>query len=132
MGPAPRGPSEVPLAVYYSLACSEEFGRPGGVPAPRASGGAPGLGVFLEVSDLERDREACGFWPRASLPEAFWAPVRSSVPTLFVTGADDFITPPEYARRVAEGFPNSSRLVLRDRSHNDLDPCIAGIIERVN
>ncbi len=127
---ASGGPSEVPLGVYYSIACSEEFGRPGGVPAASASGVPPGLGAFLEVSGLERDREVCGFWPKASLPEAFWAPVQSTAPTLFMTGADDFITPPEYARRVAEGFPNSQRLVLPDRSHNDLDPCVAGIVER--
>ncbi len=127
---ASGGPSEVPLGVYYSITCSEEFGRPGGVPAARASDVPPGLGAFLEVSHLERDREVCGFWPKASLPEAFWAPVQSPVPTLFVIGADDFITPPEYAARVAEGFPNSQRLVLRDRSHNDLDPCVVGIVER--
>jgi pimeloyl-ACP methyl ester carboxylesterase len=127
---ASGGPSEVPLGVYYSIACSEEYARPGGVPAAPAFDVPPGLDVFLEVSDLERDREVCGFWPRASLPEAFWAPVQSPVPTLFVTGADDFITPPEYARRVAEGFPNATALVLRDRSHNDLDPCVAGIVER--
>jgi len=127
---ASGGPSEVPLGVYYSIACSEEFSRPGGVPAAEISEVPPSLGVFLEVGHLERDREVCGFWPKASLPEAFWAPVQSPVPTLFVTGADDFITPPEYASRVAEGFPNSRRLVLRHRSHNDLDPCVGGIVER--
>ena len=127
---ASGGPSEVPLGVYYSIACSEEYARPGGVPAAAISDVPPGLGVFLEVSHLERDREVCGFWPKASLPEAFWAPVQSPVPTLFVTGADDFIAPPEYASRVAEGFPNATRLVLRDRSHNDLDPCVAGLVER--
>jgi len=127
---ASGGPSEVPLGVYYSIACSEEYGRPGGVPAAPASDVPAGLGVFLDVSHLERDREVCGFWPKASLPETFWAPVQSTVPTLFVTGADDFITPPEYATRIAEGFPNATQVVLRDRSHNDVDPCVVGIVER--
>jgi pimeloyl-ACP methyl ester carboxylesterase len=127
---AAGGPSEVPLGVYYSLACSEEFGRPGGMPASRSSDVPLGLGAFLEVSHLERDREVCGFWPKASLPESFWAPVQSTVPTLFVTGAADFITPPEYASQVAEGFPNATRLVLPGRSHNDVDPCVAGLVER--
>ena len=60
---ASGGPSEVPLGVYYSIACSEEYARPGGVPAARASDVPPRLGVFLEVSHLERDREVCAFWP---------------------------------------------------------------------
>lgn len=124
------GPSEVPLGVYYSIACSEEFARPGGVPVARAGDVPPGLEAFLEVSSLERDREVCRFWPKASLPPSFWVPVESPVPALFVTGADDFITPPEYANKVAEGFSTSRHIVPRDRSHNDLDPCVGGIIEQ--
>lgn len=56
----------------------------------------------------------------ADLGDEFRAPVRSEVPTLFVSATLDGKTPPERAQRARAGFPNSVHVVLENGGHNDL------------
>ena len=71
--------------------------------------------VFLEVVQL-----SCEAWPSGRAPHGFHEPVRSDVPVLLVSGQRDPVTPPHYAARVAETFPNSIKLVARGQSHSVL------------
>lgn len=123
---APRGRSPVPAGVYHCIACSEEIAR-----LDSADLAAPAIATpFDDGSWLERERAACAVWPRGPVPNEFWEPVRSGVPVLILTGAEDFITPPEYGDRVAAFLTNARHIVLPERSHNDVDPCLVGLIQQ--
>lgn len=54
------------------------------------------------------------------LGDAFREPVRSDVPTLFVSGDLDANTPPEQAEEARRGFPRSRHLVIRNGGHDAL------------
>jgi pimeloyl-ACP methyl ester carboxylesterase len=59
----------------------------------------------------------CEIWPRGPLPEDFHDPVTGDVPVLLLSGELDPVTPPEYAERVAQHFPNSRHLVAPGQAH---------------
>jgi pimeloyl-ACP methyl ester carboxylesterase len=71
----------------------------------------------------------CAVWGAGSVPAGFWAPVTSDAPVFLVTGSEDYITPPAYAESVASRLPNASTRVVPQRGHDDIDPCVAGLIE---
>ena len=63
------------------------------------------------------------------MPDGFWTPVTSDAPVFLVTGSEDYITPPAYAEWVASHLANASVRVVPQRGHDDIDPCVAGLIE---
>jgi pimeloyl-ACP methyl ester carboxylesterase len=77
---------------------------------------------------LSREILACREWTPGWLPKDYWTPVQSNVPALVLTGALDDVTPPRYGEKAARSFTNAHTLVLPNRSHNDIDPCVSGII----
>ena len=71
--------------------------------------------IFLDVV-----KTSCEVWPAGQVPQGFHDPVESNVPVLLVSGQRDPVTPPHYAARAAETFPNSLNLVARGQSHSVL------------
>lgn len=63
--------------------------------------------------------EICEVWPHAELGDEFRRPLRSEVPTLFISGTLDGRTPPENAEEVKAGFTRGWHLVLDGASHSD-------------
>lgn len=59
----------------------------------------------------------CEFWPRGSVPEDYFEPVASDVPTLIVSGALDPITPPKYGFEAEKTLTNSVHVVVPGASH---------------
>jgi pimeloyl-ACP methyl ester carboxylesterase len=121
--PGERSP--IPRGVYLSIACTEELPRLTATDLDRAHGQTR-LGAGEWIDEEIRD---CEIWGSGSVPEGFWAPVVSEAPVFLVTGSEDYITPPEYAEWVAGHLPNSSVRVVPQRGHDDVDPCVAGLIE---
>ena len=78
---------------------------------------------------LGREVLACREWVRGWLPKDYWAPVPSDVPALLLNGALDHVTPPRYGERVAHSLTHGRHLVLPNRGHNDIDPCVSEIIQ---
>jgi len=75
------------------------------------------LGGWIDFPFLQ----ICDSWPHRDLGPAFRAPVRTDVPTLFISGTLDGRTPPTNAEEVRAGFTNSAHLVLVGAAHdNDL------------
>lgn len=64
-------------------------------------------------------RAACPHWPVPDLGDEFRAPLRSDVPTLFISGTLDARTPPSNAEEIAEGFERTHHLVIEGGSHDD-------------
>ncbi|HEY7215155.1 MAG TPA: alpha/beta hydrolase [Thermoanaerobaculia bacterium] len=116
--------SGIPKGVYLTIVCSEEMPRfdPAALPAASA-------GTFLGGFRLGREILACKEWPRGWLPEGYRAPVHSDVPALVLTGALDHATPPRYGERLAQSLANARHVVLPNRGHNDIDPCVSGMIQ---
>jgi pimeloyl-ACP methyl ester carboxylesterase len=89
--------------------------------------------AFGNAADL-LTRAQCRAWPGARLGDGYHAPVRSDVPTLFVSGALDIRTPLENALEVADGFTRAWHLVIADGGHDDdlllLAPETPGAIAR--
>lgn len=59
-------------------------------------------------------------WQMADLGDAFRAPLSSGVPTLFVAGSLDGITPVEQTREVMSGFSAARLLVVENAGHNSM------------
>ena len=121
----PGEPSPIPRGVYLSIACTEELSRLTATELDRAHSQTR-LGAGEWIDEEIRD---CEIWGSGSVPGGFWAPVVSEAPVFLVTGSEDYITPPEYAEWVAGHLPNSSVRVVPQRGHDDIDPCVAGLIE---
>ncbi len=100
------------IGAYLSITCAEDVARidPREVPAIIAD--------TYQGDDRIRDQiEACSFWPKAQVPEDFFKPVESVIPTLLLTGWFDPATPPEWAVEVQRHLPNSLNVVVRDGAH---------------
>lgn len=63
--------------------------------------------------------EVCDAWGSPDAGDAFRAPAKSSVPTLFISGTLDVRTPPSNAEEVRKGFLNSAHLVIDGAVHSD-------------
>ena len=119
--PGGRG---VPRGVFLSIACGEAISLidPKSIREATAN-------TFMGESSVRRLVSTCQEWPRGWLPKNFWEPVRSNAPVLILTGASDHTTPPQYGDSVARTLTGARHLILPNRSHNDVDPCVAGLIE---
>lgn len=62
--------------------------------------------------------DVCGAWT-GSIGPSFWAPVRTKVPTLFISGTFDVRTPTTNAEEVRKGFANSEHLIIEGAVHSD-------------
>jgi pimeloyl-ACP methyl ester carboxylesterase len=113
-----------PRGLFLSLLCTESIPKvdPAAIPAATAA-------TFVGDFPIRAQLRVCGEWPRANLPEGFWKPVHAAVPLLALVGALDHTTPPRYAQSIVRGFPNGRAIVLPGRGHNDIDSCVAGLIE---
>jgi pimeloyl-ACP methyl ester carboxylesterase len=120
------GPGEgrTPQGVFLCLCCSEE------IPLVDAGRIAPATAdTYVGDFPLRRQIAACTAWPRGWLPEGYWHPVKTDVPVLLLSGALDHTTPPEYAETLAATLGHSRHVILPGRGHNDIDPCVVGLIE---
>jgi pimeloyl-ACP methyl ester carboxylesterase len=121
-----RGPaSDVGFGLFFSITCNDD------VPFIREEEVTPATqGTFLGDYRVRQQQAACRDWPKASLPADYRTPVRSSVPTLFVSGDSDPASPLWFAEHIAPGFSNRLEIVLRERGHTEWNDCVARLYER--
>lgn len=118
--------SAISLGLFFSIACAEDvaFVREEEV-APETQG------TFVGDYRVRQQQAACQDWPKASLPKDYRRPVRSSVPTLFVSGDSDPATPLSFTERVAPGFSDRVEVVLRNQGHTEWNECVALLYGRL-
>lgn len=118
--------SAISFGLFFSIACSEDvaFLREEEV-VPETQG------TFLGEYRVRQQQAACKDWPKASLPTDYRTPVRSSVPTLFVSGDSDPATPLWFTERVAPGFSERVEVVLRGQGHTEWSDCVAQLNQRL-
>lgn len=108
----PGGSSPIAEGLYLSIECSEGAPRIASADIPAAT-----AGTFLGRYRVDEQLGACQAWPQREVPEAFFAPVRSDVPALFLAGGRDHVAPLRYAKDVSAGFPRSRLVVVEEMPH---------------
>ena len=86
--------------------------------------------TYLGDYRARQQQAACQQWPKVSYPADFRTPVRSALPTLFVSGDTDSATPLWMTQHVAPGFSNRLEVVLGGKGHTDVSECIPGLYEQ--
>jgi pimeloyl-ACP methyl ester carboxylesterase len=106
-----RGVS-VSTGMFMSIVCAEDV--------PRFDAGQVDeltRGTFLGGQWLGELRAECDAWPAARLPESYFEPVRSDVPTLLLSGELDPVTPPSWGELVAQGLSRSRHITVPGAGH---------------
>lgn len=113
------------LGVWFSITCSEDiqFLREEDIAQATA-------GTFLGDYRVREQELACRAWPKARMPEDYRERLRSAIPTMFVSGDMDAVTPLWFTAAVAPGFPNRVEVVLRGHGHTEWTDCAAGLYRR--
>jgi pimeloyl-ACP methyl ester carboxylesterase len=106
------GSSMIAEGLYLSVECAES--------APRITEtdiAASSTGTFLGRYRVDEQLGACRRWPRREIDEAFFEPVTSEVPVLFLAGGRDHVAPPRYTEAVARGFSRSRIVLIEEMPH---------------
>jgi pimeloyl-ACP methyl ester carboxylesterase len=98
--------------MYLSVVCAEDVSR---ITDDESVG--HGKGTVFGAALVDRAKTWCGQWKAATMPEAYFAPVRTEHPTLVLSGERDPATPPRWGELVAERLPNARHIVLAGAGH---------------
>lgn len=63
--------------------------------------------------------DVCEEWKASDLGDAFFAPLSSDVPVLFISGTLDARTPVSNAEEYRKGFTNSTHMIIEGAVHSD-------------
>jgi pimeloyl-ACP methyl ester carboxylesterase len=85
-------------------------------------------GTYLGDYDVRVYQRGCQSWPHAQVPKNFLAPVRSNVPSLLISGAEDPATPPWLAQHAAEHLTQSRVVSIPYGTHLTDAACIDRIL----
>ena len=123
----PAGESRVGMPIFLSVTCSEDI--PLLLDLQRRAPLARLVEhTFLGDSRIRQQTGACDEWPVPPVPRAFYQRVRSGKPTLFISGALDPVTPPQWAESVRKGFPHSRHLVPVSAGHVPQSACVDSVM----
>ena len=116
---ASRRGGTVAMGLHFSVLCVEDGPRLGPDRPAEASGASP---VSLTAPFVDHAAQiyqrACAFWPRGSVPEAFYEMPVASTATLLLSGGLDPATPPRHADRVAQALgPKARQLTVANAGH---------------
>jgi len=108
--------SALSAGVVLTVQCSEHMDFD--IDDALATGEATLFGNYR----LEQQLQGCAAWPHTTLPPLGVAePEALPMPTLWLSGALDPVTPPAYAEDAMTYFPNSRHLVLPEGQHGPFD-----------
>ena len=112
--------------MHNAVACSEDTPLIDVAKLDRKTLDATHMGA-RQVDELIA---ACRQWPRGVVDSDLHAPFKSDAAALLLSGADDPVTPPEYAARAQEAFADSRHVIVAAHGHGQIGaPCIDRIIE---
>jgi pimeloyl-ACP methyl ester carboxylesterase len=112
------------LGMHLSVICAEDIPR---IAEKDLDGVSRSFFGRALIDDFIR---ACRFWPKGPVPDDFYAPVRSDVPTLILSGGIDPATPPRHGAEVARTLSNARHLVAPQLGHGvSLHGCAPRLVE---
>lgn len=96
--------------MQFSVFCSEDAD----LLTPRPQDANTILGTRM----IDTLKAVCSVWPHGTRPADFHQPLRTSIPTLLLSGQYDPVTPPRYGDEVLKGLTDARHLVLKGQGHN--------------
>jgi pimeloyl-ACP methyl ester carboxylesterase len=113
----------IALGMHNSVVCAEDVPFWGAIDRPRLQA------TFMGDAQVDALSALCRVWPHGPVDPDLHAPLSSAVPTLFLSGGDDPVTPPRYAHLAAAGFSQSRQIVLPGFGHGQLTaPCMDRVL----
>ena len=108
--------------MHYTVVCNEDYPLYKDKLATDAN-------VFLNTQMVQKYSEVCEHWPRAHLPDDYWAPIKNDLPMLALSGAVDPVTPPYWGEQIKAGLANLTHIVAPGGHHIvTAEGCIAQLI----
>jgi pimeloyl-ACP methyl ester carboxylesterase len=87
--------------------------------------------THMGASQVEELIEACKEWPKGVVDPDLHAPFTSTAAALLLSGADDPVTPPQYATVAQRAFPDSKHVIIAGHGHGQLGaPCVDRVIAK--
>jgi pimeloyl-ACP methyl ester carboxylesterase len=111
--------------MHNSVACSEDTPLIDATKLDIAALEATHMGA----EQVRQMLEACRNWPRGVVDADLHAPLDSDAAALLLSGADDPVTPPEYAVAAQRGFADSKHVIIAGHGHGQFGaPCVDRIM----
>jgi pimeloyl-ACP methyl ester carboxylesterase len=114
--------SALSFGLFFSITCNDD------VPFARAEDVAKT--TFLGDYRLRQQQAACSAWPKVSVPQGYRKPVRSKVPTMFVSGDADGGTPLWFMEHASKGFSEHITITQRGQGHTEWNDCVGKMYEQ--
>ncbi len=73
--------------------------------------------TYMKNYRVEQQQNACENWTRGKVPEDFFEPLHSEIPTLIFSGYFDPVTPPSLAEQIVKTLPNGFIVSIPHMSH---------------
>lgn len=73
--------------------------------------------TFMGTYRIDQQRSACRNWVRGKIPDDYFTPTTSNIPTLIFSGSLDPITPPSNAEEIASHLSNCTLITIPEMSH---------------
>ena len=87
--------------------------------------------THMGASQVEELIEACKEWPRGVVDADLHAPFTSGAAALLLSGADDPVTPPQYATLAQRAFADSKHVIIAGRGHGQYTaPCVDRVMAK--
>ena len=108
--------------MHFSVVCAEDY------PLYRAKN-VIDSNVFLHAQMVQKYSTICAQWPKVELPQYYWEPIKSDVPTLVLSGGFDPATPPHWAELVLKNLTHATHVVAPGGHHIiTQEGCVAQLI----
>jgi pimeloyl-ACP methyl ester carboxylesterase len=90
----------------------------------------PGLAAtHMGAEQVQQLIAACRDWPKGVVDADLHAKFSSNAAALLLSGTEDPVTPPEYARAAQRAFADSQHVVIAGHGHGQLTaPCVDRVI----
>jgi pimeloyl-ACP methyl ester carboxylesterase len=111
--------------MHNSVACSED--------TPLIDPGKLDFNALdathMGSEQVEQLIESCEGWPRGVVDQDLHDPLKSNAAALLLSGADDPVTPPEYANLAQRAFADSKHVIVAGHGHGQFGaPCVDRIM----
>lgn len=116
--------SAASFGLFFSITCNDDIAFIREEDVARQT-----RDTFLGDYRVRQQQAACRHWPKGSSP-ADRTPVKSSVPALFVSGANDAASPLWFTERVAPNFSERAEVVVEGHGHTEWNDCIGELYAR--
>ena len=113
--------TELSFGLFLAITCNDDVAFISEADIARET-----RGTFLGDYRVRQQQAACRYLPKVS-PPTDRTPPKSSVPTLFVSGANDAASPLWFTQRVAPNFSERAEVVVVGHGHTEWNDCIAGL-----